>query len=40
MIRRLAISRDAETDLTLIWVYHADKSERAAKRMVTIYITH
>ena len=33
MIRRLIISRDAEADLTLIWVYHAEKSERAAKRI-------
>lgn len=33
MIRRLVISRDAETDLTLVWVYHAEKSERAAKRI-------
>ena len=33
MIRRLVISRDAETDLTLIWVYYAERSERAAKRI-------
>ena len=33
MRRRLAISSDAETDLLLIWVYHAEKSERAAKRI-------
>jgi hypothetical protein len=30
VIRRLVISRDAEADLTLIWVYYAEKSERAA----------
>lgn len=33
MIRRLIVSRDAEVDLTLIWVYYAEKSERAAKRI-------
>ncbi len=33
MKRRLVISRDAETDLILIWVYHAEKSERAAQRI-------
>lgn len=33
MIRRLIVSRDAETDLLLIWIYYAQKSERAAKRI-------
>ncbi len=33
MIRRLVVSRDAETDLTLIWVYYAEKSDRAARRV-------
>jgi toxin ParE1/3/4 len=33
MIRRLVVSREAETDLTLIWVYHAEKSEWAARRI-------
>ncbi|MCW3052025.1 MAG: plasmid stabilization system [Chthonomonadales bacterium] len=33
MKRRLLISGDAETDLLLIWVYHAEKSERAATRI-------
>jgi toxin ParE1/3/4 len=31
--RRLVISRNAETDLILIWVYYAEKSERAAQRI-------
>lgn len=33
MKRRLLISNDAETDLLLIWVYHAEKSERSATRI-------
>ena len=33
MRRRLVISRSAETDLILIWVYHAEKSEHAAQRI-------
>ena len=33
MIRRLIVSRNAEVDLTLIWVYYAERSERAAKRI-------
>ena len=33
MKRRLAISSNAETDLLLIWVYYAEKSERAATRI-------
>ena len=33
MKRRLLISSDAETDLLLIWVYHAEKSERSATRI-------
>ena len=33
MKRKLILSRDAETDLTLIWVYYAEMSERAAQRI-------
>ena len=33
MRRQLVVSRDAETDLILIWVYYAEKSEQAAKRI-------
>ena len=33
MRRKLVISRDAETDLTLLWVYRAEKSELSAQRI-------
>ncbi len=33
MTGRIEKTRDADTDLTLIWVYHAEKSERAAMRV-------
>ena len=33
MIRKLVISRQAETDLILIWIFYAEKSERAAARI-------
>ena len=33
MIRKLVISRQAETDLILIWLFYAEKSERAASRI-------
>jgi toxin ParE1/3/4 len=33
VIRQIVVSRDAETDLILIWVYYAESSEGAARRI-------
>ena len=33
MSRDLDIARDAASDLTFIWIYYAEKSERAAARI-------
>ena len=33
MTRKIVVSRDAEVDLILIWVYYAEKSALAAQRV-------